>query len=88
MAMSPRLSREARKSLELVRCPKCGREFSLIYARAMACWGCPRAAMSCTLVRCPYCDAEFPLESLRTMRGRGEAQSVARYLSRVVRDYE
>jgi len=83
-----RLSKRARKSVEIIKCPKCGREFSLIYARAIACWGCPRSAMNCTLVRCPYCDAEIPLERLRFIRGRGEAIGIAKYLSDIIKDYE
>jgi len=72
----------------MIKCPKCGREFSLIYARAIACWGCPKSAMNCALVRCPYCDTEIPLERLNFIRSRAEAFSIARYLSDIVRDYE
>lgn len=86
--MSVRLSKYARKSVETIKCPKCGKEFSLIYARAIACWGCPKSVMNCTLVRCPYCDTEIPLEKLRFIEKRGEAFSMAKYLSDVIRNYE
>ena len=82
------LSKYTRKSIELIRCPKCNREFSLIYARAIACWGCPKSVMNCSLVRCPYCDTEIPLESLKIAKDKAEILSLARHLSKVIREYE
>lgn len=88
MGVSVRLSKRTRKSLEMIKCPKCGKEFSLVYARAIACWGCPKSTMNCALVRCPYCDTEIPLERLKFISGKGEAFSMAKYLSDIIRDYE
>ncbi len=47
----------------LVKCPKCGREFDVMYARAYSCKGCSILALrsSCTYIKCPYCGHEFVL---------------------------
>jgi len=46
---------------DLVRCPRCGYEFSITYSRAFACSGCPVASLSCNYVKCPRCGHEFTL---------------------------
>lgn len=50
-------------SVTKMGCPVCGFRFSLVYARAVACRGCPDACRGCSKVRCARCDAEFPLSS-------------------------
>lgn len=42
-------------------CPRCGFNFSLVYARAFACQGCSEAMRGCPKVRCNKCDFEFPI---------------------------
>ena len=56
-------SSETVASVTKIRCPECGFGFSLVYARAVACRGCPDACRGCGKVRCAACDAEFPLRS-------------------------
>lgn len=43
-----------------VICKKCGRTFSQVYSRAIACGGCPSSALGdCGYIKCPYCGYEF-----------------------------
>ena len=51
-----------------LQCPRCGFEFSLVYARTFACQGCSEAARGCPKVRCNKCDLEFPLHNARQER--------------------
>lgn len=44
---------------KILRCPACGFQFEVSYARAFACGGCP-SSISCDYVRCPKCGEEFP----------------------------
>jgi len=44
---------------DLVKCPRCGHEFSISYSRAFACSGCYMASFSCEYVKCPECGYEF-----------------------------
>lgn len=50
-------------SVTKMECPVCGFRFSLVYARAVACRGCPDACRGCRKVRCARCDSEFPISS-------------------------
>ncbi|MCC6042590.1 MAG: hypothetical protein LM598_03050 [Candidatus Verstraetearchaeota archaeon] len=50
-----------RASTRIIRCPKCGYEFDLSYARTFACGGCPSSAIGCQYARCPMCGHEWPL---------------------------
>ncbi|RLF24087.1 MAG: hypothetical protein DRN15_04110 [Thermoprotei archaeon] len=45
----------------IIRCPNCGYQFSLSYARTMACSGCPLSVSGCDYVKCPRCGYEFKL---------------------------
>lgn len=46
---------------KVIACPKCGFKFSLPYARAFACSGCPSSTTGrCGYIRCPKCGNEFP----------------------------
>ncbi|MDO5853220.1 MAG: hypothetical protein Q4Q62_04035 [Thermoplasmata archaeon] len=66
-----------RKSLT---CPRCGFEFSLVYARAFACQGCSEASRGCPKVRCARCDAEFPLQSSTDVVGRVQERTLADHM--------
>lgn len=79
------LSPETRKSLKMITCPSCGRKFSLMYSRAIACWGCPNSVGPCPYVRCPYCDTEMRLEHVF---GKRDANRLSTYLGKVIREYE
>jgi hypothetical protein len=52
-------------SFEMVMCPKCGNEFSKIYARSKNCLSCPEVLHGCRYIRCPKCDFEFEVKGLR-----------------------
>ncbi|MBS7644136.1 hypothetical protein KEJ26_06155 [Candidatus Bathyarchaeota archaeon] len=43
----------------LIRCPKCGDEFDISYARTFGCGSCP-SLVQCAMVKCPTCGHEFP----------------------------
>jgi len=46
---------------KLISCPKCGYQFDISYARALACRGCPFSAIGdCGYIKCPKCGYEFP----------------------------
>ncbi len=53
------------KSFDMVKCPKCGDEFSKIYARSKNCLSCPEVLHQCKYIRCPKCDYEFEVSGLR-----------------------
>ena len=42
----------------IVRCPNCGFEFDISYARTFSCAGCP-SVVSCSYVKCPNCGFEL-----------------------------
>ncbi|MHA1143769.1 MAG: hypothetical protein ACTSRW_03460 [Candidatus Helarchaeota archaeon] len=47
----------------LIRCPKCGYSFNIMYARMTACGDCPSVALgNCGMIKCPFCKEEFPIE--------------------------
>ncbi len=51
-------------SRNLVCCPKCGKQFSPMYARMTACGSCPSIALGdCGMIKCPHCGDEFPYGS-------------------------
>ncbi|MHA1271129.1 MAG: hypothetical protein ACTSPY_15150 [Candidatus Helarchaeota archaeon] len=53
--------RKIKSNAELIICPRCGRRFSKVYARATVCGDCPSASFGdCGNVKCPFCSHEFP----------------------------
>ncbi|MCD6469845.1 hypothetical protein J7L29_03485 [Candidatus Bathyarchaeota archaeon] len=44
-----------------ITCPRCGFQFSILYARAVSCQNCSRmlSSLSCEYVKCPKCGLEF-----------------------------
>lgn len=70
------------------KCPQCGFEFSLSYARTIACRGCPMATKNCPKVRCAKCDHEFYIQEMSHIGGSEYAEkAVAKHQSRVERNY-
>ncbi|MFX1519227.1 MAG: hypothetical protein ACFFCD_04840 [Promethearchaeota archaeon] len=69
-----------------ITCPECKSTFNLLYARAVACGGCPNAVSGCMYVRCPKCDYDFPLTSNLTS-SKMESKMVSRYMSKRLADY-
>lgn len=43
---------------KIVHCPKCGENFEISYARAIACGSCS-SVIQCKFVKCPKCGHEF-----------------------------
>ncbi|MBC7218902.1 MAG: hypothetical protein H5T49_02015 [Hadesarchaea archaeon] len=80
---SPRLL----KATRTVRCSKCGFEFSLIYARAVACRGCPEAIIGCEYTRCPRCDNEFPINQVGIASSKKDTRVLATYTSAIFSSY-
>jgi len=75
------------ESTRMVKCPMCGSEFSLVYARAIACIGCPDSVRGCELVRCPNCDREFELKIAGIASTKEGSRSLAERMSRVLSEY-
>ena len=65
-------------------CPRCGFEFSLVYARTFACQGCPHAAKGCPKVRCNKCDHEFFIETSREVNDHVHERVLADHMKGIV----
>ena len=81
--LSPATMRSVRKFC----CPACGFEFSLIYARTIACRGCSKAVSGCEKVRCAKCDHEFPIRDTPEVHGKYQERIMADHISKIVTDY-
>ncbi|HUV24387.1 MAG TPA: hypothetical protein VMW26_03050 [Methanomassiliicoccales archaeon] len=80
-------SENTMKSIRRMKCPVCGFEFSLVYARTFACAGCSNAIAGCPKVRCAKCDHEFYIEEIPEVNGKRAARSLADHISDIVEDY-
>ncbi len=80
--ISPALARTTR----MIRCPRCGQEFSLFQSRAIACQGCRKGAFGCQLARCIRCDHEFPLEGTLA-KDRRDQKLLADHMNNIVDTY-
>jgi len=80
---SPRLL----KATRTLRCPQCGFEFSLIYARAVSCRGCPEAVVGCEYTRCPKCDHEFSIDQVGLASSKKDSRDLATYTSAIFSSY-
>lgn len=65
-------------------CPRCGFQFSLVYARAFACQGCSEAVRGCSKVRCARCDAEFPIEESCDVHGKVQQRTLADHINNII----
>lgn len=75
------------KTAKLVKCPECHAEFSLLWARAVSCTGCPDSVRGCELARCPKCDTEWDLRTLRIVYSKFEKRRVAKRANAVLLEY-
>lgn len=80
-------SENTMKSIRRMKCPVCGFEFSLVYARTFACAGCSNATTGCPKVRCAKCDHEFYIEEMLEVNGKRAARSLADHISDIVEEY-
>ena len=78
---------ETTESIRKFKCPYCGFEFSLVYARTFACQGCPEALRSCPKVRCAKCDFEFYLNETPRINTKEQQKFMADHLNEVTTDY-
>lgn len=67
-------------------CPRCGFQFSLVYARAFACQGCSEAVRGCPKVRCAKCDAEFPIRYSADVYGKVQERTLADHINGIIND--
>jgi hypothetical protein len=75
------------KTTKMLKCSYCGFEFNIVYSRAIACQGCPKAVYGCTLVRCPRCDHEFPINKSTVARTERSARVIGNYMSKLLFTY-
>jgi len=78
---------ETTESLRKFKCPYCGFEFSLLYARTFACQGCSEAVRGCPKVRCVKCDTEFPIMETPRIYNKEQQKFMADHMAEVVADY-
>ncbi|MBE6522503.1 MAG: hypothetical protein E7Z62_05180 [Thermoplasmata archaeon] len=62
-------------------CPRCGFNFSLVYARAFACQGCSEAVRGCNKVRCNKCDYEFPILNSTDIHNKDQQRILSDHMS-------
>jgi len=74
-------------SLKKFKCPYCGFEFSMIYARTFACQGCSEAWKDCPKLRCAKCDTEFFIKETPQVDNDWEQKIMAEHISDVVVKY-
>ena len=80
-------SYETTASLKKFKCPHCGFEFSLMYARTFACQGCSEALKNCPKVRCGKCDEEFFITETPQAKNEIQQSILAEHISQVVTKY-
>jgi hypothetical protein len=71
-------------SVRKFKCPTCGFEFSLVYARAIACQGCTEATKSCPKIRCSRCDSEFFIRDTPDVNNRIQERTLSDHICRIV----
>ena len=71
-------------SVRKMKCPRCGFEFSLVYARTFACQGCSESVRGCPKVRCNKCDLEFFIEASPDVQNKIQERTLADHITRVV----
>jgi len=52
------------RSAGISKCPRCGFEFNITYARTFACRGCRYSVFGdCGYIKCPRCGFEYPRDA-------------------------
>lgn len=74
------VSLTAKKMAEVQTCPKCGRQFSVIFARVFACQGCREAVLSCPMLRCPLVCGKLSIVKDGKYAGRVDGPDYRRYM--------
>lgn len=78
---------ETTASLKKFKCPYCGFEFSMIYARTFACQGCSEAQRGCPKLRCAKCDTEFWIKETPQVHNNLQQKFMADHISNIVSQY-
>ncbi|HSV42540.1 MAG TPA: hypothetical protein VLH13_03915 [Methanomassiliicoccales archaeon] len=91
MPLTPELARagvtpQLMKTTKRIKCPRCGKEFSLFQSRAIACVGCPKSTTNCRFARCVHCDQEFPLQDFN-VKTKEQEQYVSHYMNDILANY-
>jgi hypothetical protein len=81
------VTEETLSSSKTVKCPNCNFEFSLYYARAFACQGCPMSVAGCENVRCPKCDTEFSLDKVNITANTASTKHMGQHMSKLMSQY-
>jgi uncharacterized C2H2 Zn-finger protein len=81
------VSPELLRTRELMKCPKCGFEFNLMYSRAFACAGCRYSISGCNAARCPKCDHEFHIHETPLASDKLSSRHLGGYMSKIMSDY-
>lgn len=81
------ISEDLLKTRKLIRCPNCGLEFNLMYARAFACQGCKCSVSGYDNVMCPKCDCAFGLDGSGLAVNRFSSKALSDYMSKILSDY-
>jgi DNA-directed RNA polymerase subunit RPC12/RpoP len=74
-------------ALKKFQCPYCGFEFSMMYARTIACQGCSEAWKNCPKLRCAKCDSEFPMTETPNVSNELQQRNMAEHISKIVVDW-
>ncbi len=74
-------------ALKKFKCPECGFEFSMMYARAIACQGCSEANNNCPKLRCSKCDSEFFMTDTPQVNNDYQQRNLSEHIGRIVTKY-
>ena len=74
-------------SVRKLQCPRCGFEFSLVYARTFACQGCSEVTKGCPKVRCARCDMEFPLQQSADVHNAIQERTLADHITSIINNH-
>ncbi|MBQ3736606.1 MAG: hypothetical protein II855_06695 [Candidatus Methanomethylophilaceae archaeon] len=75
---------ETTASVRKFKCPACGFQFSMVYARTIACKGCPDAIKGCPKMRCAKCDYEFWIQDTPWVNNKLQERYMADHMNNVV----
>lgn len=74
-------------SIREMTCPRCGFEFSLVYAQTFACQGCSEVTKGCPKVRCARCDMKFPLQQSADVHNAIQERTLADHITSIINNH-
>lgn len=81
------ISYETTASIRKFKCPQCQFEFSMVYARTIACKGCPEAIKNCPKLRCARCDHEFYINETPWVNNKLQQRWMSNHINNVVTNW-